>query len=324
MLRFIAVRLAHAAAIVFLVATLTFFLLHLAPGDPFTTFSETTLVPPEVVEQQRRNFGLDQPLHVQYARYLGNLVQGDFGYSFREHRPAAAAIASRIPATLTLAAAALIIAFGLGILTGAVQAARPGSRTDDALSIAALGLYSMPVFWLGVMLLMLFGVRLGWLPVGGIVDEAIYSYLSPLGRFANRLEHLVLPALTLGLVGAAVVARYQRAELLDVVHQDFIRTARAKGLSRTAVFVRHGLRNALLPIVTLFGLFFPLLLSGAVLVETVFAWPGMGKLAVDAINGRDYSVVTGIAIVAAAMVVLGNLIADLLYRVVDPRTRGES
>ncbi len=324
MLRFIAVRLAHAAAIVFLVATLTFFLLHLAPGDPFTTFSETTLVSPEVVEQQRRNFGLDQPLHVQYARYLGNLAQGDFGYSFREHRPAAAAIASRIPATLILAAAALIVAFGLGILTGAVQAARPGSRTDDALSIAALGLYSMPVFWLGVMLLMLFGVKLGWLPVGGIVDEAIYSYLSPLGRFANRLEHLVLPALTLGLVGAAVVARYQRAELLDVVHQDFMRTARAKGLSRTAVFVRHGLRNALLPIVTLFGLFFPLLLSGAVLVETVFAWPGMGKLAVDAINGRDYSVVTGIAIVAAAMVVLGNLVADLLYRVVDPRTRGES
>lgn len=324
MLRFITVRLAHAAAIVFLVATLTFFLLHLAPGDPFTTFSETTLVPPEVVEQQRRNFGLDQPLYVQYARYLGNLVQGDLGYSFREHRPAAAAIASRIPATLILAAAALIVAFGLGILTGAVQAARPGSRTDDALSIAALGLYSMPVFWLGVMLLMLFGVKLGWLPVGGIVDEAIYSYLSPLGRFANRLEHLVLPAITLGLVGAAVVARYQRAELLDVVHQDFMRTARAKGLSRTAVFVRHGLRNALLPIVTLFGLFFPLLLSGAVLVETVFAWPGMGKLAVDAINGRDYFVVTGIAIVAAAMVVLGNLIADLLYRVVDPRTRGET
>ncbi len=321
MARFITVRLAHAAGIVLLVATLTFFLLHLAPGDPLTGVGEYSFIPPEIVEQQRRNFGLDQPVYVQYARYLANLGRGEFGYSFREHRPAAQVILDRIPNTLALAGAALVIAFALGVLIGALQAARPGSRLDDALSMATLTLYSMPVFWLGVMLLLLFGVNLGWLPVGGVVDQAAYPYLSPLGRLGDRLSHLLLPALTLGLVGAAVVARYQRAELLDVIHQDFVRTARAKGLSRASVFWRHAVRNALMPVVTLFGLFFPLLLSGAVLVETVFAWPGIGRLAVDSIRARDYAVVTALAVIAAVMVVLGNLIADLLYRVVDPRTR---
>ncbi len=307
--------------VVFLVATLTFVLLHLAPGDPFTRASETTLVPREVVEQQRRNFGLDRPIHVQYGRYLANVARGDFGYSFREHRPAAAAIGERIPNTLLLAAAALLMAFVLGILVGALQATRRGSATDDLLSLLSLTLYSMPVFWLGVMLLLLFGVTLDWFPVGGVVDDALYRHLSPLGRLWNRLHHLVLPALTLGAVGAAVTARYQRAAMLDVVGQDFIRTARAKGLRERAVFFKHALRNALLPVITLFGLSFPLLLSGSVLVETVFAWPGIGKLAVDAIHGRDYAVVTAVAIIAAVMVVVGNLLADLLYRVVDPRTR---
>ncbi len=321
MARFITLRLVHAAGIVFLVATLTFFLVHLSPGDPFTTSSQGTLIPAEVIEQQRRNFGMDQPVYVQYLRYLGNIVRGDFGYSFREHRPAAQAIAERVPNTLLLAATALVITFGVGVLVGALQAAKEGSPLDDALSLLTLTLYSMPVFWLGVMLLLLFGVQLGWLPVGGVIDEAVHPFLSPLGRLTDRLAHLVLPALTLGLMGAAATARFQRAEMLEVIGQDFVRTARAKGLTPRGVFLRHALRNALLPAVTLFGLSFPLLLSGSVLVETVFAWPGMGKLAVDAIHGRDYAVVTAVAIIAAVMVVLGNLLADLLYRVVDPRTR---
>ncbi len=307
--------------IVFLVATLTFVLLHVAPGDPFTRASDATLVPQEVIQQQRRNFGLDQPIYVQYRRYLTNLARGDFGYSFREHRPAAAAIVERIPNTLLLAAVALVIAFALGVFVGAVQATRRGSAADDLLSLLSLTLYSMPVFWLGVMLLLLFGVALDWFPVGGVVDDTIYPYLSPLGRVWDRVQHLMLPAVTLGVVGAAVTARYQRAAMLDVVGQDFIRTARAKGLQERAVFFKHALRNALLPVITLFGLSFPLLLSGSVLVETVFAWPGIGKLAVDAIHGRDYAVVTAVAIIAAIMVVVGNLLADVLYRVVDPRTR---
>ncbi|NIM52398.1 MAG: ABC transporter permease subunit [Gemmatimonadales bacterium] len=324
MVRYLAVRSVQAAAIVFLVATLTFVLLHLAPGDPVIASTESTLVRREVIEQQRRNFGLDRPIHVQYLRYLRNLSRGDLGYSFRERRSVWHAVRERIPNTLLLATAALLVMFGLGMLIGAVQAAVPRSRADDALSILTLAVYSMPVFWLGLMLMLVFGLGLGWFPVGGAVDQVLYPHMSLLGKVGDRAVHLFLPALTLGLVGAAVTARYQRAAMLDVIRQDFVRTARAKGLSERTVFLKHALRNALLPIVTLFGLTFPLLLSGAVLIESVFAWPGMGKFAVDALHGRDYNVVTGTAIIAAAMVVLGNLLADLLYRVVDPRTRESS
>lgn len=321
MARFLAVRLAQAAAIVFLVATLTFVLIHLAPGSPFTPAGESGRVPRAVIEQLERNFGLDRPVHVQYVRYLANLARGDFGYSYGEHRPVRDAFLERVPNTLLLAAAGLVIMFALGIAIGAVQGSRPASRTDDVLSLVTLALYAMPVFWLGLMLLLVFGETLGWLPVGGTHDAVLYSNMGVLGRITDRLRHLALPALTLGLVGAAVTARYQRAAMLEVATQDFLRTARAKGLAERIVLVRHALRNALLPAITLFGLAFPLLLSGAVLVEKVFAWPGLGQLAVDAIHRRDYAVVTGAAIVTAVLVVLGNVIADVLYRLVDPRTR---
>ena len=321
MVRFVGTRLLHALGIVFIVATITFVLLQLAPGDPLTRATESTLVSRDVIEQQRRNFGLDRPVHVQYALYLGNLVRGDFGYSFREHRPAWDAIRDRIGNTLILAVAGLAVMFTLGIAAGAWQGARAGSRGDAALSIVSLTIYSTPVFWLGVMLVLVFAEGLHWLPATGATDPVVSAHLPPLSRLWDRLTHLVLPALTLGLAGAAVVARYQRAAMLDVVRQDFIRTARAKGLPERLVLMRHALRNALLPTVTLFGLAFPLLLSGAVLVETVFAWPGMGQLTVDSIAARDYAVVTGTAMLAATCVVVGNLIADVLYWILDPRTR---
>jgi len=320
-IRFVGLRLLHAAGIVFLVASLTFVLLRLAPGDPLAGAGQTTLVPREVIEQQRRNFGLDRPLPEQYARYLSSLVRGDLGYSFREHRPAWDAIRDRIPNTLLLAAAGLVVMFAAGIAIGAFQGVRAGSASDDAISVVTLTLYSTPVFWLGVMLLLVFAEGLRWLPAGGVTDAVAHGSLSPAGKLVDHLAHLVLPALTLGIAGAAVVARYQRAAVLEVLRHDFVRTARAKGLTPRAVLLRHTLRNALLPTVTLFGLAFPLLLSGAVLVETVFAWPGMGKLTVDAIAARDYAVVTGTAIIAAAMVATGNFLADVLYRVLDPRTR---
>lgn len=321
MARFLAVRVAQAAAIVFLVATLTFVLLHLAPGDPFTAVTESTLVSPEALAQHRRRFGLDRPLHEQYVRYVANVARGDFGYSFAEQRPVAQAVGERIPNTLLLAAAGLVVAFAVGILVGTLQGSRPKSRADDVLSFATLALYSVPVFWFGLMLLLVFGEGLNWFPVAGANDPAVYSHLPVLGKLWDRVTHLVLPALTLGLVGAAGIARYQRAAMLDVIRQDFIRTARAKGLEERIVMFRHALRNALLPIITLFGLAFPILLSGAVLVETVFSWPGLGKFAVDAISKRDYHVVTGSAIIATVMVVLGNLLADLLYHAADPRIR---
>ena len=321
MTAFVVRRLAQALLIAFGVATLTFVLLHLAPGDPFAGASDSPYVSPQMIEQARRNFGLDQPLHLQYARYLANLVRGDLGTSFSLHRPVLDAFRYAIPNTLLLALTALLIDFTLGIGIGVVQGMRPHSRLDRALSAATLLLYSLPIFWLGLMLLLVFGEQLGWLPVGGVSDPVLDPLRSPLGKFVDRLQHLLLPALTLGLVGAAATARYQRAAMLDVIGQDFIRTARAKGLSERAVALRHALPNALLPIITLFGLALPMLLSGAVLVETVFSWPGMGKLTVDAVLRRDYPVVTGAALLAGMMVVVGNLLADLAYRMVDPRTR---
>ncbi len=271
--------------------------------------------------QYRRNFGLDRPLPEQYVRYLANLARGNLGYSFMEHRPVAAAIGERIPNTLLLSGAALGISFLLGVLVGAVQGARPGSTTDDLLSAASLTLYSLPLFWLGLMLVLVFALQLGWLPAGGAVDPALYPHLTWVGKVGDRLRHLALPAITLGLVGAAVTARFQRGAMADVIREHFVRAARAKGLHERTVLFSHALRNALLPTITLFGLAFPLLLSGSVLVETVFAWPGLGKFAVDAILRRDYPVVTGIAIITAVMVIVGNLLADALYRVADPRTR---
>lgn len=325
MVRFIARRLLLGVLIVFAVATLTFILFRLAPGDPFTRMVNSSSASQEFIARERRNLGLDQPLHTQYARYVINLAHGDLGMSFSEQRPVLKAIADRIPATVVLAASALFIDFLLGILIGATQGSRASSTTDDLLSLLTLTLYSVPVFWLGLMLVLTFAHNVGMLdllPATGSKTTGVFEHLTPLGQLADRIRHLILPAVTLGLVGAAGTARYQRAAMLDAIHQDFIRTARAKGLQEHIVLLKHALRNSLLPIITLFGLSFPILLSGAVLVESVFAWPGLGKFTVDAILARDYNVVNGAVILSASMVVLGNLLADILYWVVDPRVRG--
>lgn len=324
MARYIAGRFANGVGIVFLVATLSFVLIRVAPGDPFTRMWNASSASPEFVARARQQLGLDLPLHRQYLTYLSNLARGDWGNSLSEHRPVWDAIKDRIPATVTLAIAALLIQFVIGVAVGALQGAHPGTRTDDALTAATLTLYSIPVFWLGLMLLLIFSQGLGVFPVTGVKTAAIYDHLPFFGKLWDRALHLFLPAVTLGLAGAAGTARYQRAAMLDVINQDFIRTARAKGLRERTVLFRHALRNALLPMVTLFGLSFPILLSGAVLVESVFAWPGLGKFVVDAIAHRDYNVVTSTAIVTAVMVVIGNFLADILYRVVDPRTSVEA
>lgn len=323
MVTFVTRRLAQALIVAFGVVTLTFILLHAAPGDPFAAAAESPYLSPQVIEQARRNYGLDQPLAVQYLRYLGNLARGDWGISFSLHRPVSEALLDALPNTLLLAAAALLLDFGLGIAVGTLQGMRAGTKLDRILSTITLTLFSTPVFWLGLMLLLVFSQKLGLFPVGGVSDPVVYPSLSPLGKLLDRLWHLCLPALTLGLVGAAGTARYQRAAVLEVARQDFVRGARAKGLPERAVATRHVLRNALLPTITLFGLTFPVLLSGAVLVETVFAWPGMGKLTVDAVLRRDYPLVLGATVLASIVVVLGNLLADVAYRIADPRTREE-
>ena len=314
-------RLAQGVVVVFAVATLVFVLLQAAPGDPLTVLSDQPQLAPEALERMRRSFGLDRPIPEQYVRYLGRLVRGDFGVSLTQHRPVLAALADALPNTLLLALAALLVDLTVGVGIGVVQGMRPRTLTDQLLSLVTITLYAMPVFWLGLLALVIFGQQLDWFPVGGLVDPVRHATLSPVGRVLDRLHHLALPALTLGLVGAGYTARHQRSALLEVVGQEFVRTARAKGLRERAVVLRHALRNALLPTITLAGLAFPALLSGSVLVEAVFAWPGMGRLAADAIGRRDFPLVTAAAILAAVLVVLGNLAADLAARLADPRLR---
>jgi len=314
-------RLVASIAIVFAVVTITFFVVRLAQGTPCG--GERPL-PPDVCERERVVFGYDKPLQVQYVKYLAALLHGKMGRSFGLHRPVADALADAIPNTFTLALAALLIDFVLGLALGIYQAVRAGRFGDIALGNVALFVNAMPVFWLGLVLLLVFAQWLRWFPVGGTHNPVLCPRLDSPYCLLDFLWHLTLPALTLGLVAAAGTARFQRAAMLEVIRQDYVRTARAKGLRERRVLLVHALRNALLPFITLFGLAFPFLLTGAVLIETVFAWPGMGRLAVSAILQRDYPVVTGAALVTSTMVVLGNLIADVLYAIADPRIRVRS
>jgi peptide/nickel transport system permease protein len=317
---FLARRLLHAVAIVFIVVTFTFLLIHLAPGDPARAQFQDQPVSRELIEQYRSNWGLDRPLVEQYVRYLGNIIRGDFGHSFFLQVPVSDVIREALPNTVFLAVAALGISFAVGIVIGTAQGATPSSRLDHTFTAITLAVFSMPIFWFGLMMMLVFGQWLGWFPVSG-AHSAVYDHIPFLGRVADRFHHLVLPALTLGLGGAAVVARFHRAEIAEAFSQNFIRTARAKGLSERHVVFHHALRTALLPAITMFGLSLPVLFSGSVLVEYVFGWQGMGLAAFDAVGRRDYDVVTAIALFGAVMVVAGNFLADLAYRGVDPRTR---
>ncbi len=313
-------RLAAALAIVFAVLTLAFCAIHLAPGTPFVSPQDRGM-DPAIVARLERLYGLDRPLPVQYAKYLVAVLHGELGESFALRRPVADALAEALPNTLLLAGAALLLDFGLGLALGVYQAARARRAGDVVLGNAALFVHSVPTFWLGLLLLLVFAQRLHWFPVGGTHDPVLCRSVASLRCALDRGWHLALPALTLGVVGAAGTARYQRAALLEVLGQEFVRTARAKGLSERRVLLVHALRNALLPFITLGGLALPFLLTGAVLVETVFAWPGMGRLAVTAIFQRDYPVVIAAAAAASVLVVLGSLAADVLYAVADPRIR---
>lgn len=318
-LRYLARRVGQAVAIVFLVVSLTFLFIHLAPGDPFPIVG-TNAVTREISDANRQKFGLDQPLGLQYAKFMVNMLTGDFGVSYQQQRPVWTILWEKIPATALLGASALIISFGLGIAIGAFQGLRALSRWDRVLSFLTLAVFSVPVFWFAYVVLDLFAVRLGF-PTGGMTTPIVYDTLSPIGKFFDRAKHLLLPAVTLGLVGVPRIARFQRAAMIDVADKAFLRTAQAKGLHPRTITLHHAVRNALLPTITLFGLSLPILFSGALFVENVFSWPGLGREAVDAIVRRDYPVVTGAALLVAVLVVTGNLFADLLYRLVDPRTR---
>jgi len=326
--RYLLRRLLGAIPLVLGVATVIFFVVQLAPGDP----ARLLLAPgvdEAVIAQTRANFGLDDPLPVRYAKWLGSMVRGDFGYSFSHGRPVIAVIGDMLPNTLLLSGLALAVSFLIGIAIGVVQAVRPYSMPDSVLSVVALFFYSMPSFWLALMLILLFSYLARnvwelpiWFPASG-TRSADFDLLSRGEKVVDRVRHMVLPVTALSLVLAAGVARYTRGSLLEVVGQDYVRTARAKGLPERTVILKHALRNALIPVVTLLGLYLPVLFSGTVFIETVFAWPGMGKTIVDAIGTRDYPLVMACSLIFAGMVVVGNLLADLLYAVVDPRIRYE-
>ncbi len=309
-------RLVASVAIIFAVVTFVFILIHVAPGRPCP---ET--VDPAVCNQLRTQFGLDKSLPEQYWRYVVGLAHGNLGNSFTDGRPVRDVIAGTIPFTLQLAGAALLLDFMLGLGLGIYQAVRVNRLPDVVIGNATLFIYSLPTFWLALLLLLIFGEKLRWFPVGGASDVVLCPVVDSLSCVADRLWHLVLPAVTLGLVGAAGTARFQRAAMLEVARQDFVRTARAKGAPERRVVLRHQLRNALLSFITRFGLAFPFLLTGAVLIETIYAWPGMGRLAFDAILARDYPLVTATALVASIVVVAGNLLADILLGIADPRLR---
>jgi peptide/nickel transport system permease protein len=325
---FLARRLLAAVPLVLGIATLMFFVVHLAPGDPTSHF----LVPgmrPETADQIRTQWGLDDPVHVRYVRWMGNLARGDLGPSYAFGRPVRSVLADVLPNTLLLSGAALVLAFLVGIVVGVVQAVREHTWTDTALSVVTLVFYSMPSFWLAIMLSLVFAHLArnvwGWpiyFPVSG-TRSLDYELLSA-GRQALDLAwHLALPALSLSLILMGGIARHVRGAMLAVRRKDFVRTARAMGLPERTVIVRHLLRNALVPVATLLGLYVPVLLSGTVFIETVFGWPGMGKTVYDAIVLRDYPLVMAATLLFAGLVVVGNLLADILYGLLDPRVRYE-
>jgi peptide/nickel transport system permease protein len=320
-LRFLGRRLAQAAVIVAFVATISFALIHLAPGDPFSAVMDNPNVSETVRQTLRAQYGFDKPLPEQFARYVGRLAHGDLGWSFSHDRTVLEVLGSALPNTLLLMGVALFGSFALGILIALVQVAKRGTPTDHVLSGVTLLLLSMPDFWLAILALLAFTYWLPIFPVGGAVDPVMHEYMGFGARVFDRLRHLILPAATLTVLAAGVVARYQRGALLDVLPADYIRTARLKGLTERQILRRHALRNALLPIITLIGLSFPALLTGAFFIEKIFAWPGMGLAVVNAIGTRDYPLVVGGVIIGSIMVTLGSLLADLLYAWADPRVR---
>jgi peptide/nickel transport system permease protein len=315
-------RLAHAVGVVFAAATLTFALLHLAPGDPLSGAMEHPAVTEAVRERWRRAYGLDRPVPEQYGRYLANVARGELGYSFSLHRPVRDALLDALPNTLLLMTVTLVLSFSLGVALGVYQALRRGSAGDRLLGGLSLAFYSVPDFWLALVAVLVFAYWLRILPAGGSVDPVMHVYMGAWEQLVDRLRHLVLPSLTLTLLTAAGIARFQRAALLDVEREDFVRTAHAKGVAPAAVIWRHVLRNAIVPTITLLGLALPALVGGAAVVEKVFSWPGLGLLAVNAIATRDYPLVTGAVIAGSAAVALGSLAADALHALADPRVRG--
>ena len=311
-------RLGRLIPVCFLVVVFNFLLIHMAPGDPVQLLAGEA-ASPEYVARIRAEFGLDQPIHRQLLVYLGKVLQGDLGRSFQFRQPVASLIVSRIPATLLLMLTALVVAVIVGVGLGLLASGRPNSWVDQTARLVSLLGFSVPIFWLGQMLLLLFALWLAWLPVQGM--RSLREPKTGLAGVLDVLRHLVLPAVSFAFYNIALFSRLTRGAMVTILQEDFIRTARAKGLNERRIFLGHALRNALLPLVTVIGANVGLLLVGSVLTETVFGWPGLGRLMYEALYARDYPVLMGLFLFVSVAVVLANLATDLSYARLDPRIR---
>lgn len=322
MLSYLAKRLAGFVPLLLGISFVSFLVMAMAPGTPVDLMTDLNpKASPEARERLEKFYGLDQPLYVQYGLWLGRIVQGDLGTSFsRDRRPVLDKIAEALPITLFLNVLDLALILGLAIPIGIYSAARQYSLVDRATTVFVFIGFAMPSFWVALLAMMLFGEQLGWLPISGL-RSLDYDSMSALGQIGDRVRHLILPVGIAALTGLAGLSRYMRSSMLEVLRQDYIQTARAKGLSERVVVYRHALRNALLPVVTILGLSIPGLIGGSVIAETIFAIPGMGRLFYTSVLMRDYPVVMGITLIGAVLTLLGNLLADLMYVAVDPRLR---
>ncbi|MBA2777530.1 ABC transporter permease [Billgrantia kenyensis] len=318
--RLIVMRLLKAVVVLFLIVIFNFFLIQMAPGDPAAILAgEAGATDEEFLRQLRERFGLDQPMYVQLWRYVSGIAMLDFGWSYRQGMPVLDLILARLPATLLLTGTAFVLSLALGILAGSMAAARVKKPSGSIIMALALLFYATPLFWVALMAVVLFSVFLGWLPAYGM-----YTVGAGHTGFALVLDvgkHLILPATTLALFFMAIYTRMTRASMLEASQQDYVKTARAKGLSPRVIQRRHILRNALLPIITLAGLQAGQMVGGAILTETVFAWPGIGRLMFEALQQRDYNLLLGIFFFSAALVIVFNIITDLVYRLADPRIK---
>jgi peptide/nickel transport system permease protein len=316
---YVLMRLAQLLPIVLVIVVVNFFLIRLAPGDPIAYIIGDAAISPEYVAELRSKLGLDDSLLRQLLIYLGNIAQGDFGYSFVSRQPVLEVILARLPATLLLMITQYVLAIAAGLMLGVISARRQGSALDTAVTMVSVVGYAMPVFWLGQMLMLIFANKLGWFPAQGMLS--LRYDLGPLEKAVDIAHHLVLPAVTLAFFNLALIARLTRANMLQVLRLEYVIFARSKGLPERAVVYRHALRNAVLPVVTVIGMNIKTLITGAVLTETVVAWPGLGRLTYDAIYARDYPVLMAMFIFVGLLVVIANLITDIAYAALDPRIR---
>jgi dipeptide transport system permease protein len=333
MLRFILTRVGLVIPTFIGITFLAFFLVRLIPGDPIETLAGERGIDPARHEMLRKEYGFDRPVLVQYAIYIGHLLRGDFGRSIITRDPVLSEFLALFPATVELSLCAILFALILGIPAGIVAAVRRNSVFDHGVMGISLTGYSMPIFWWGLLLILLFSVQLGWTPVSGRI--AVHYFVEPVtgfllidtllsdekGAFASAVSHLVLPTIVLGTVPLAVIARMTRSAMLEVLGEDYIRTARAKGLAPSRVIGVHALRNALIPVVTVIGLQIGVLATGAILTETIFSWPGVGKWLIEAINRRDYTVLQGGTLLIGIVVMAVNLLVDVTYGIINPRIR---